>query len=239
MKNNSQNHIIQLAGITVPFSLTFGKQRKFLTIRIGRDGAVRVSAPAGTPYQKITEFMKKKGAWLVKHIRKAENLREQVNPLESVLYKGELYPIELIISSGKRLTVALDQIRKKITVFVHTKADTETALKTWLRAEARALLSAETRKISETLGIPFGTLYLRNQRSRWGSSSGRGNISLNWRLVMAPEEVRRYLIIHELCHQKHYNHSQRFWKEVAVHCPAYKVCDRWLKKHAVLTELFR
>jgi predicted metal-dependent hydrolase len=75
---------------------------------------------------------------------------------------------------------------------------------------------------------------VRNQRSRWGSCSRRGTISLNWRLVQAPGFVRDYLVLHELAHLKEMNHSRRFWSEVARLCPDFAEAERWLKQHSTL-----
>jgi predicted metal-dependent hydrolase len=75
---------------------------------------------------------------------------------------------------------------------------------------------------------------VRNQRSRWGSCSRRGTISLNWRLVQTPLFVRDYLVLHELAHLKEMNHSRRFWSEVARLCPDFPEAERWLKQHSRL-----
>ncbi len=75
---------------------------------------------------------------------------------------------------------------------------------------------------------------VRNQRSRWGSCSRRGTISLNWRLIQAPQFVRDYLILHELAHLREMNHSLRFWREVERLCPDYQTAESWLRKHSSL-----
>jgi predicted metal-dependent hydrolase len=75
---------------------------------------------------------------------------------------------------------------------------------------------------------------IRNQRSRWGSCSRRGTISLNWRLIQTPPYVRDYIILHELMHLRQMNHSARFWREVESVCPDYETAERWLKQHAAL-----
>jgi len=75
---------------------------------------------------------------------------------------------------------------------------------------------------------------VRNQRSRWGSCSHRGSISLNWRLIQAPPFVRDYILLHELMHLREMNHSPRFWSEVESVCPYYQVAERWLKAHSRL-----
>ena len=82
--------------------------------------------------------------------------------------------------------------------------------------------------------LPVRRVTVRNQRSRWGSCSRRGTISLNWRLVQAPLFVRDYLVLHELAHLREMNHSRRFWSEVARLCPDFREAERWLKQHAEL-----
>ena len=78
---------------------------------------------------------------------------------------------------------------------------------------------------------------VRNQRSRWGSCSGTGTISLNWRLVQTPDSVRDYIIYHELAHLREMNHSDRFWARVAETCPGWREAERWLKRHGSLVGL--
>jgi predicted metal-dependent hydrolase len=82
--------------------------------------------------------------------------------------------------------------------------------------------------------LPVKRVTVRNQRSRWGSCSRRGTISLNWRLIQAPGFVRDYIILHELAHLRHMNHSRRYWAEVERLCPGYLEAERWLKRHSAL-----
>jgi predicted metal-dependent hydrolase len=75
---------------------------------------------------------------------------------------------------------------------------------------------------------------VRNQRTRWGSCSRRGTISLNWRLIQTPPFVSDYIILHELMHLREMNHSPRFWRQVETVCPGYRTAEEWLKPHASL-----
>jgi len=87
--------------------------------------------------------------------------------------------------------------------------------------------------------VSINRVYLRNQRTRWGSSSSRMNLSLNWRLIMAPPPVASYLILHELAHQRIMNHSRDFWRLVRDWCPDFPEHDAWLRSHAFALTLFR
>lgn len=82
------------------------------------------------------------------------------------------------------------------------------------------------------IGVQAGQIRIKDQKTRWGSCSSKGNINLNWRLILAPEEVMDYVIIHELCHLKEMNHSKAFWELVEQICPDYREQKRWLKENA-------
>jgi predicted metal-dependent hydrolase len=85
--------------------------------------------------------------------------------------------------------------------------------------------------------ITVTRISVRNQRSRWGACSARGSITLNWRLILVPDFVREYVMIHELMHRRELNHSRRFWRHVAAACPRYEEARRWLRTDG--QQLFR
>jgi predicted metal-dependent hydrolase len=98
-----------------------------------------------------------------------------------------------------------------------------------LRKRAAAELPAALLALAELHGISVTRVSIRNQRSRWGACSSRGSITLNWRLVMVPDFVREYVMIHELMHRREMNHSPRFWRHVAAACPRTEEARRWLR----------
>ena len=81
------------------------------------------------------------------------------------------------------------------------------------------------------VGVTYGRITIRNQRSRWGSCSSRGNLNFNCLLMLVPAEVLDYVVVHELCHRKEMNHSPQFWAEVARVLPDYRQRERWLKEN--------
>lgn len=101
------------------------------------------------------------------------------------------------------------------------------------RARAARELPPQLRALAERLGLADGvtSISIRNQRSRWGSCSPRGHIALNYRLVLMPDAVREYVLIHELMHLSQPNHSIRFWRLVEAACPGFRAAEHWLKEH--------
>lgn len=83
---------------------------------------------------------------------------------------------------------------------------------------------------AEMMGITYGKITIRNQRTRWGSCSSKGNLNFNCLLMLLPEEIREYVIIHELCHRREMNHSVGFWAEVEKYCPDYRKLRKRLKE---------
>ncbi|MCR5100443.1 MAG: M48 family metallopeptidase [Butyrivibrio sp.] len=101
-----------------------------------------------------------------------------------------------------------------------------------LADDAKFDLPPRVRKYASIIGVTYGRITIRNQKTRWGSCSGKGNLNFNCLLMLCPEEVRDYVVIHELCHRKHMDHSREFWSEVEKYCPDYKAREKWLKDNA-------
>jgi predicted metal-dependent hydrolase len=104
-------------------------------------------------------------------------------------------------------------------------------LRKWYIARARELLNERVIFYSKELGVMPNKIAIRNQSRRWGSCSSKGNINLNWKLVMAPPAILDYVVAHELCHLRHPNHRPEFWRLLATVMPDYGDRRKWLKKN--------
>ena len=100
-----------------------------------------------------------------------------------------------------------------------------------LADQAMTDIPERVRRFAPIIGVTYGRITIRNQRSRWGSCSGQGNLNFNCLLMLTPPQVRDYVVIHELCHRKEMNHSADFWAQVARVMPDYKTHRQWLKTH--------
>lgn len=100
-----------------------------------------------------------------------------------------------------------------------------------LKKEARNHLASLTEYWAEKIGVSYGRISIRGQKTRWGSCSSKGNLNYNYLLMLCPDEVAEYVVIHELCHRIHMNHSKDFWNKIEAFCPNYKQARKWLKQN--------
>jgi predicted metal-dependent hydrolase len=105
---------------------------------------------------------------------------------------------------------------------------TEEDLK-WMTEEAKKMIPPLVEKYAALMGVTYGRVTIRHQKSRWGSCSAKGNLNFNCLLMLTPPECVEYVVVHELCHRKYMNHSRAFWAEVAKYQPDYRKNEEWLK----------
>ena len=98
-----------------------------------------------------------------------------------------------------------------------------------LQNKACVVIPRRVAYYAEKLGVSYGKITLRQQKTRWGSCAANGKLNFNWLLILAPPEVLDYVVVHELCHRREMNHSQAFWKEVEKILPDYRERQKWLK----------
>ncbi len=241
MRKEGEPHTVPLSGLDVTYRIRRRRNQKHINLRVSLEGEIIVSAPFGVSVTKIQESLKTKEPWLSRHLKKAAESRDVNDPLKQILLHGREYAVEVVRDPRHKRVVRLDETARTVTVrtSMQGRARIVSVLAGYLQREAKRHFPVRVRELSRTTGIPYQRLFIRNQRSRWGSSSGRGNLSVNWRAVMAPAEVQDYLIVHELSHQVHLNHSKAFWRVVEKWCPDFKAANRWLRNHSAIISLFR
>ena len=187
------------------------RARRYL-IRVTGEETVRVTIPRGGSRREAEAFVAREQAWIEKQRRRVQAERE-------ARAEHERRERERRTTNGERGS---------------TNDERQSAVD-----ERRALLARAKRELPPRLlelaarhGLAVSRVSIRNQRRRWGSCSRSGHICLNWRLVTMPEEVRDYVLIHELMHLKRMDHSPKFWKLVAEACPAYKEARAWLRSQS-------
>jgi predicted metal-dependent hydrolase len=208
-----------------------------LTLR--RDGVAVAVIPARGSQREAERFVANHQDWLER--ARARQLRrpraaEVWVPGTSVLWRGEMSEIRVAAmpAAGIRPMVSLGADVFRLT---YLKGDLRPALEAQFARRAKIELPARTWELAAQTRADLKNVTVRNQRSRWGSCSAGGTISLNWRLVQAPEFVRDYIIYHELAHLWEMNHSARFWSRVEDICPGWREAERWIKRNGSLVGL--
>lgn len=193
-------------------------------------GDVEVVVPYGFNTGLIPAFLGSHQDWLERVLARTRSQRpvelDQPIPGNVALAAiGKDY--ELYYRQGARNRVK--QSGDALEVFLNPDAELHKVLQRWLSQVARTHLTTETEMVAAETGLEFGKLSVRGQRSRWGSCSSRKDISLNRSLMFLEPELVRYVILHELCHTQHMNHSKSFWRLVAHHESDFKSLDRQLR----------
>lgn len=241
MRKIGEAHTVALASGEIRCVIRRRKNQKYINLRITLEGELQVSAPYGIGIERIKDSLKTKERWIARNLEKVAVSRTDTDPLKGLLVDGRRYAVRVYRNPARSRLVRLDRegARVEVETRTPTRAHVQKVLERFLVRLARRRLPARCEELSALTGIDFSRVFIRNQRTRWGSSSGKGNVSFNWRAIMVPPEVQDYLIIHELAHQVHLNHSKAFWKVVERWCPDYRSANRWLRDHSTIISLFR
>ena len=129
-----------------------------------------------------------------------------------------------LVSKGAWIQGHLEKIAERPAVTALSETERKALAK-----QAAQVLPSKVQHFAAVIGVSYGRITIRSQRTRWGSCSAKGNLNFNCLLMLCPEEVMDYVVIHELCHRKEMNHSPAFWAEVETYCPDYRIHRKWLK----------
>ena len=235
---------IQVGDKELKYILT-RSDRKTIGITIDKNGLVKVTSPYRVSESYINELLHKKSSWLQKKLMELEsgaaeaNRPKTFNNGEAFLYLGKVFELKIYRNSScKKATVKLEG--KSIVIDSPISFDSDSIKKTlrqWYIEQFKYIASERINFYSAKIGVLPKKVTIREQKTRWGSCSSKGNINLNWKLIMASLEVLDYVIVHELCHMIAMNHSEEFWKLVSVFSPQYKNYRDWLRHNGDMLNL--
>lgn len=236
LKDNK--YIYNTEDMEIPFTVNINKRLKYMRVTIDMAGMM-VSAPYAVKNDKIQELLKSKSKWIYEHYKKLQNMRvnEYINEWvsgEKVKYRGEYYLINVFDIKGIGVRIRFDGSLFE----VYTGRDL-------IGQDRIDIIKAAFRKLyikiagdrikerlvyySELLGVKYNNVRIKEQKTRWGSCSKKGNLNFNWKLIIAPDWILDYIVVHELCHLLFLNHSREFWNLVGEYMHEYKAARIWLK----------
>lgn len=231
MKAVTQRRVV-LRDSDVDYNVIVSKRARRARIRVGPMG-VEVVQPAGASDPDVSEFLRRNENWVLAQLDRVASLRALRRQSGEILYRGEPTSVRIEFidtkSRGNRVTWTGGEI------VIRRRPETQTpaarSLENWLRRQARSAIADHLPVVTSRIGQEPARVYVMGQRTKWGNCSSRGNLSFNWRLILAPDFVLRYIVAHEVVHLAIPDHSAKFWLTVQSHCPDMERAKQWLSRH--------
>ena len=240
--------IAALSGGPLPYTLRHSPRARGLRVVIHPERGVVVTVPATRAgrtdgERRAVEFLGQREPWVRRHLARHADVRAELAARGgardggSIRLEGRVLPIRVVpaVSGARRSTVARFDDELVIHRVSRDKRPDAAIVEAWLRDLARTRIDDAIADHADALGVTPRSVTIRDPRSRWGSASQGGRVSLSWRLVLAPREALETVVIHELAHLRVFGHGPTFWALVASRRPDHRTWRRWLHDHA--TEL--
>ena len=228
-------HKAILDGQTISYVVKRSYRAKFARLEVRPQSGLAVVVPRSYDVSRIPELLNEKRRWILDKLAKLGHINLPsagvgIKSGDTILYLGRNLRVVRRKNSGRNDSIQVEG--KSLVVSLNsTGISLRLMLESWYRREAEKLVRKRVGELSRQLGVRYGRLTIRGAKTRWGSCSQKGNLNFNWKLLMVPEPVIDYVIIHELAHLKEMNHSKKFWHLVGQHCPHWRRYRKWLKAH--------
>ncbi len=212
------------------WTLRVSRKARYARLQIKPFGGLEVIIPPRFPRYQIPALVQQHAAWARNQIARQLQLRQAIRLPDQIELEYDKTVTRIIYRDRSASTTDLCEQKRSdvLLVSAREKRHCMQQLRHWIRRRAQTILPDLVDELSERSGLNFNRVSIRSQKTRWGSCSSRGNISLNDQLLFAPADCVEYLVIHELCHTRHLNHSQAFWRLVSEHCADYRKHEKRL-----------
>jgi hypothetical protein len=222
---------ISVNELSLEFRLRRSERAKRLHI-VFQEQAFEVVAPRRISNHVILSFLWQKRRWMARAYERHQKTTESVPVMfyfnNLLLFRGKQWPLS--IQYGTVFDVAVLEEGLLCTLPATTRKPLQSWLVEWLYGQTQQIIQSTVQAICPLLGRFPKKISVKQQKTRWGSCGINDGIHINWLLIFAPPGVLEYVIVHELCHLIHRNHSKRFWQAVARYCPDYQTQRNWLRK---------
>ncbi len=235
MKALTQKNVknIELGGRKIKYQVVISKTARHLRLRVGVKG-IEVIQPIARPEEEMVLFLRANEQWLISQLKRVERLRTVRQPPRKkereIFYRGERTPVRVQDVTHWQGANQVTFENGCIVIVKGSAAQTlpQKSLENWLRKQARLEIERQLEVVTHKLKRFPNKVYIKGQRTKWGNCSARQNLSFNWRLIMSPDFVLRYLVTHEATHLAIPDHSKKFWLTVQSLCPDSERARQWL-----------
>ncbi|MFC1909978.1 M48 family metallopeptidase [Chloroflexota bacterium] len=227
---------IVFAGQTVIFGLRCSARATRTRLIIAAGSGLTVVIPKGCDVNKTVEFIKEKEKWILHNLAKLNADKtarppQHIQDGDIVFYLGKKLTVVRKTISHRKGVIRLSDDSLTVNLSMFSEDGVNALLEGLYRRQAAKLMQEKTAQWGKQMDVKPSGITIRGQKTRWGSCSRKGRLNFNWKLMMAPEPVIDYLVIHELAHLKEMNHSKKFWDVVNKHCPEWREQRKWLRQH--------
>lgn len=225
-----------------PYPVDVIRSNRKKTASVELDGRfVRVRVPEFLSEDQVRRLINQKSGWIRSKLGEF-NKRPAVRKKEYV--SGENFPILgknhrlKVVENSNSSSVQLKDGYLIVTLMTGQSkpSNIQTLIEDWFRSLAEERLTEKTERYSKIIGVKPTSVSVKSYKSRWGSCSKSGEIFFNWKIIVAPNKIVDYVVIHELCHLREHNHSRQFWRHVERYAPDWKESRRWLQEMSVTFE---
>lgn len=226
----------------IKFNLIY-RNRKTMSIEVESDGEINVISPTGYDTDIILQKVKSKASWIIQKqyevapISNQKIEREAISG-ESYMYLGRNYSLDVVLDETlKEIEVKLYRGKFVVKTFTKDEDTIKKALEAWYREKTLEKVKERVDYYQGYFKDKVSDIKVKEQKKRWASCTARNILLFNWRCVMAKSAVLDYIVVHELCHMEHKDHSKTFWDRVSSVMPDYEGRRQWLKENGIKLDL--
>lgn len=218
----------------LPYTHKKISRSRSIKISVKPTGEIVVTSPNYTPKFVINQFVKHHEQWIETQLQKIKNQKKKLKEHENqILLFGKAMNIKTQIDPTKKIGITIDGDFMHVNPIENTQKSVHKAIDRFLKGRAEQYIIETVLIFAKQMNTTYNNVSFKAQSTRWGSCSSKGNLNFNWKLIHTPKEVINYVIIHELAHRTHMNHSVEFWKLVEQFDPEYRIHRGWLKRNGM------
>lgn len=234
-RQDLEKRSFEWGGRSFEYSVRRSQRARRASIHVSWKKGVEVVLPWRASERSVDSFLYEKREWIVQRIAEIEEIKTEIPRRQ--LVSGAVVPVmdsylylKINVEPGRKKSFARE-VEGQIVVRVADVAQVRQVLVHWYRKEAKRVFVDMADELADLIGVRVTNVSIREQATQWGSCGRGGRLAFNWRLLLAPEKMARYVAAHEVAHIKQSNHSRAFWETVAFLDPEYKTHRMWLKKN--------
>ncbi len=217
----------------VPYEMRRSRRSRYLRLTITPDKQALLTLPRGFSEKQGLEFLQEKADWVGQQLKtrrkKRVGLMAYLQKKPNLSFDGSRAELNISFTES-RSSISWDAKKKTVNLFLNSKHPLEDQLANLMRRFASRVIPPQVYWAAEKYQLEVNRVTVRDQSTQWGSCSGKRTLSLNWRLVLLPPELQEYIILHELAHLTHFDHSEDFWSLLRQYDPKARAHDRRISR---------